>query len=163
MPSHSRKRKHTPYELSKKTTHTLPSNEYMSPDSKKIKTPLFIEPITLSPENLGSISTTTPESLRKKRLENVETYINETFDFLRDTSIIKTGRERNDRKAKIASIIKETNLKLLSKYPELKNNVKFMAMIKGSNTRTFGGKVKTYKNNNNNKYRKRRTVKRKFN
>jgi predicted transcriptional regulator len=162
MPSHTRKRKHTPHGLSKKTTPTLPSNEYMSPDSKRIKTPLFIEPITSSPENLGSISTTSPESLRKKRLENVETYINETFDFLRDTSIIKTGRERNERKAKIASIVKETNVKLLSKYPELKNNAKFMAMIKGANTRTFGGKLKkTYKNNN--KYRKRRTVKRKFN
>jgi hypothetical protein len=36
-----------------------------------------------------------------------------------------------------------------------------MAMIKGTNTRTFGGKSKkTYKNNK--KYRKRHTVKRKF-
>lgn len=97
-------------------------------------------------------------SLSPNEIKTLE-YINESFKFLRDTSILKTKHVRNEDDTAHANEIKDTNKKLLLKYPELNNNVKFAAMIKGTNTRTFGGKVKkTYKNNNT---KKRRTVKRK--
>ena len=108
---------------------------------------------SLSPEELKSVT--------KTDIKGLEKYINKSFDFLRDTSKLKTKRDRNEIQTKIADTIKDTNTKLLLKHPELKKNTKFMAMIKGTNTRTFGGKSKkTYKNNK--KYRKRHTVKRKF-
>ena len=120
------------------------------------------EPTSLSPQSLKSITGTNTALSEQEKKENLEKYIKDSFEFLRDTSKIKSGRHRNERETEIADKIKQTNLKLLSKNPELNNNVKFMAMIRGINTRTFGGKFKkTYKNNK--KYRKRRTVKRKIN
>ena len=135
MSTHSRKRK-----------HASPSHE----------------PNTLSPQNLKSITKTNISLSEQEKKENLEKYINECFEFLRDTSKIKIGRDRNEIENKFVHQIKEINTKLLLKYPDLNKNAKFMAMVKASNTRTFGGKMKkTYKNNN--KRRKRRTVKRKCN
>jgi hypothetical protein len=95
----------------------------------------------------------------KEYKEFLEPYINKSFEFLRDTSIVKTGYVRDKCETELADVIKETNKKLLLKYPHLNNNVKFAAMIKGTDTRTFGGKVKKiYKNNNT---KKRRRVNRK--
>jgi len=130
---------------------------YMSSNSRKRNREESPAKKSLSPEELKSVTKTDIEDLEKKYIK----YINESFDFLRDTSKLKTKRDRDERETEIADKIKYTNTKLLSKHPELEKNTKFMAMIKGANTGTFGGKVKkTYKSNK--KYRKRRTVKRKF-
>ena len=112
-----------------------------------------LSPEGVSPEELKSVT--------KTDIKGLEKYINKSFVFLRDTSKVKTGENRDEIDTKKAAEIKDKNTKLLLKHPELKKNTKFMAMIKGTNTRTFGGKSKkTYKNNK--KYRKRHTVKRKF-
>jgi hypothetical protein len=131
----------------------------MSSHSRKRKhVTQFSEPTSLSPQNLQSITKTNIALSEEEKKKNLDKYINYSFEFLRDTSIIKTGRDRTEREAELVDKIKETNKILLSKYPDLNNNVKFMAMVKGINTRTFGGKMKkTYRK----KYRKRRTIKRK--
>ena len=151
---------HTPSTLS---PSSLSSSSLSPNNSKNRKRKLTSKPSSLSPNSksrkrkLDTPPKTT--SLSPNKIKKLEPYINESFDFLRDTSILKTGHVRDKRKTKVADVIKDINKKLLLKYPELNNNVKFAAMIKGTNTRTFGGKgKKTYKNNNT---KKRRTVKRK--
>jgi hypothetical protein len=121
------------------------------------------ETTSLSPNNSKSrkrkLDTSETTSLSPKKIKILESYINKSFEFLRDTSIVKTGYVRDKRETELADVVKETNKKLLLKYPHLNNNVKFAAMIKGTDTRTFGGKVKKiYKNNNT---KKRRRVNRK--
>ena len=118
------------------------------------------QPTSLSPESLKSITGTNTSLSNEEKMENIKKYINDSFEFLRDTSKIKTGRDRDNRENEILGKIEQTNEKILSKYPELNNNTKLMAMKRGRNTRTFGGKGKTYKNNKKN--RKRRTIKRKL-
>jgi hypothetical protein len=131
----------------------------MSTHSRKRKHIPSPKPSSLSPQNLISITETNTALSEEEKKKNLEKYIKDSFEFLRDTSKIKTGRDRTERETNIVDTIKQTNEKILLKYPELNNNVKFMAMIRGINTRTFGGKFKkTYKNNK--KYRKRRTTKR---